>query len=538
MWKPMFEWMNGTVAAVGQAQQATVVAMLRSLELTTNTYTRMWGLESDDVLPADKRFKDDAWRENLSADVLKQAYLITSQWMEDFADSLEAIDPNIHQRTRFWTKQLADGLSPTNFALTNPVVMQETIRTGGANLVQGMQNLLTDMQKGRVSQVPEDSFELGKDLAITPGKVIYRNPLIELIQYTPTTEQVYAIPILAIPPWINKYYVMDMRPENSMYKYLVDAGFTLFTISWKNPDKSVLNLEWDDYVDLGPLDAIRVIKEITGAERVNTLGYCLGGIIQQVTLAYLTATGDETINSTTYFATHQDFSNAGDVTVFISEPEVQFLEWLMSASGGYLDGRNMAATFNMLRANDLLWNYVVQNYLLGKQPPAFDLLYWNSDGTRVPGRVHSFLVREFFLKNKLKEPNGITVKGVGVDLGCITTPTYTVAAIGDHIVPWEGTFLMRELLSGPVRFILTTGGHIAGIINPPAKKGREYWTNDSETNDPKEWLEGATNNEGSWWVDWIPWLEQQSREKIDPPAMGNDDFPIIIDAPGTYVLEK
>ena len=331
---------------------------------------------------------------------------------------------------------------------------------------------------------------------------------------------------------------MDMRPENSMYKYLVDAGFTLFTISWKNPDKSVLDLEWDDYVDLGPLDALRVIKEITGAEQVNMLGYCLGGIIQQVTLAYMAATGDETINSATYFATHQDFSNAGDVTVFISEPEVQFLDWLMSASGGYLDGRNMAATFNMLRANDLLWNYVVHNYLLGKQPPAFDLLYWNSDGTRIPGRVHSFLVREFFLKNKLKEPNGIKVKGVGVDLGRITTPTYTVAATGDHIVPWEGTFLMRELLSGPVRFILTTGGHIAGIINPPAKKRREYWTNDTETTDPEDWLQGATKHQGSWWVDWVPWLEEHSGKKATPPSMGNDEFPVIMDAPGTYVLEK
>ncbi len=514
-----------------------MIAALRNMELTANTYARMWGLDTEEVIQTDRRFKDDAWQENLTADVMKQAYLITARWMEDFADGLETIDPQIHQRTKFWTKQIADGLSPSNFALTNPVVMQETISTGGANLARGMQNLLNDMQKGRISQVSEGSFEVGKDLAITPGEVVYRNPLIELIQYSPTTEKIYEIPILAIPPWINKYYVMDLSPENSLYKYLVEAGFTVFTISWKNPDESVLDLEWDDYVEMGPLDALRVIKDITGSERVNTVGYCLGGIIQQVTLAYLARIGDDTVNSATYFATHQDFSNAGDVTVFISKPEVEYLEWLMNTSGGYLDGRNMAATFSMLRANDLLWNYVVNNYLMGKQPPAFDLLYWNSDGTRVPGRVHSFLVREFFLKNKLKEPNGITVKGVGVDLGQITTPTYTVAATADHIVPWHGTFLMRELLGGPVRFILTSGGHIAGIINHPAKGKREYWTNDSDTTDPEEWLEGAADHKGSWWVDWVPWLEGHSGKEISPPSIGNKEYKPITSAPGAYVLE-
>jgi polyhydroxyalkanoate synthase len=538
MWKSFFDYMNGTVAAIGRAQEASMLAALRSMELTSNTYARMWGLNGKEVIQADKRFKDDAWQENLAADVMKQAYLITARWMEDSADGLATIDPQIHQRTKFWTKQIADGFSPSNFALTNPAVMQETIRTGGTNLARGMQNLYDDLQSGRISQVPEGSFEVGKNLALTPGEVVYRNPLIELIQYTPTTESVYEIPILAIPPWINKYYVMDLSPENSMYKYLVEAGFTVFTISWKNPDESVLDLEWDDYMDLGPLDALRVIKDITGSEQVNTIGYCLGGIIQQVTLAYLARIGDDTVNTATYFATHQDFSNAGDVTVFISEPEVKYLEWLIDTSGGYLDGRNMAATFSMLRANDLLWNYVVNNYLMGKQPPAFDLLYWNSDGTRVPGRVHSFLVREFFLKNKLMEPNGINVKGAGVDLGQISTPTYMVAATADHIVPWQGAFLMRELQGGPVRFVLSTGGHIAGIINHPDKSKRVYWTNDSDTSDPEDWLQDAEEHKGSWWVDWIPWLEGYSGKKITPPSMGNGEYLPITSAPGTYVLEK
>lgn len=538
MWKTFFDYMNGTIAAIGHAQEANMKAALWGVELTSNTFARMWGLETGDVVPTDRRFNDRVWQDNLPADVMKQAYLITARWMDEVADGLEEIDPQIHKRTKFWTKQIADGLSPTNFALTNPEVMQETIRTGGMNLARGMQNLLNDMQNGRISQVPEDSFEVGVDLAITPGEVVYRNKLIELIQYSPETEEVYEIPILAIPPWINKYYVMDLSPHNSLYKYLVEAGFTVFTISWKNPDESVLDLTWDDYMDLGPLDALRVVKDITGSEKVNTVGYCLGGIIQQTTLAYLSNAGDDTVNSATYFATHQDFSHAGDVIVFISDLEVEYLEWLMEISGGYLDGRNMAATFSMLRANDLLWNYVVNNYLMGKQPPAFDLLYWNSDGTRIPKRVHSFLLRDFFLKNKLKEANGIEVKGVGLDVGKITVPTYVVAANADHIVPWQGAFVIRELQGGPVRFILTSGGHIAGIINHPDKGKREYWTNEDETNIPEEWLAGAAEYKGSWWVDWIPWLESHSGNKASPPTMGNEDYQPITSAPGTYVLEK
>jgi polyhydroxyalkanoate synthase len=537
MWKTMFDTMNKTIAAIGQMQQASTVAALRGVELTANAYSSMWGVQPKEVMSADRRFKDDAWQENQVADLTKQAYLITSKWMEDIADSLEPIDPEIHHRTQFWTKQIADAFSPSNFLLTNPVVLSETVRTGGANLVQGFQNVLEDMQRGRVSHTRKDAFTVGVDLANTPGKVVYRNALMELIQYAPTTKKVHEIPILMIPPWINRYYVMDMRPENSMYKYLVDAGFTVFTISWKNPDESVLDLSWDDYVELGPLEALHVVKAITESEKVNTVGYCLGGIIEQTTLAYLAMKGDETVNSATFFATHQDFTNAGDVTVFIDESQVQFLEWLINVSGGYLDGRNMYATFNMLRANDLLWNYVIHNYLLGKTPPDFDLLYWNSDNTRVAGKVHMYLVREFFMGNKLIKKNELKVKDVGIDLGNIEVPSYTVAAMGDHIVPWDGTFLMRELMGGPVRFILTTGGHIAGIINHPEKKRREYWANDDPTTSADNWLSGAENHKGSWWVDWIPWLEERSGEKGALPSMGNDDYSPILDAPGTYVLE-
>jgi polyhydroxyalkanoate synthase len=536
-WEKTLELATGWMTGVGKVQEATMAAATRHLQLMANTYARLWGQPTEDVLPADKRFRDDAWSANLAFDIMKQFYLSTARWMADMTDGLEELSPELHKRASFWTQQYTDAMSPTNFAATNPAVLQETVRTGGTNLMRGMDNLLSDLQKGRVSLVPDGSFEVGKDLAVTPGKVVYRNPLIEVIQYTPTTKKVREIPLLSIPPWINKYYVMDMRPENSMYKYLVDAGFTLFTISWKNPDESVLHLEWADYMEMGVMDALRVVKGITGSERVNTIGYCLGAIVEQVTLAYMAAQGDQSVNAATFFTAHQDFTDIGDVEVFLSKPEIQFLEWLMKASGGYLDGRNMAATFNMLRANDLLWHYVVQNYLLGKEPPAFDLLYWNSDGTRIPAKVHSFLLREFFLGNKLKDPDAIKIREVGIDTQRITIPAYAVACERDHIVPWRGASRIRQMLGGPVRFILAESGHIAGIINHPDKKKRGYWTNRKIAADPDEWLAGATKHEGSWWLDWIPWLKKHSGKLATLPTMGSEEFPPIMDAPGTYVLE-
>jgi polyhydroxyalkanoate synthase len=548
-WEKTLQRANGWVTGVAKAQEATLTAATRHLELMTNTYARLWGAEVQDVVPADGRFEDESWSKNLAFDALKQIYLITGQWLVEMTSSLEGINPDLRKRARFWTQQVVDAASPSNFAATNPEVLQEIVRTGGANLLQGMENLVSDLQKGRISMVPDGAFKVGRDLAVTPGKVVYRNPLIELIQYMPTTKKVREIPILIIPPWINKYYVMDMRPENSMFKYLVDAGFTLFAISWKNPDQSVLDLEWADYMEMGIIQALRVVQAISGSEKVNTVGYCLGGIVEQVTLAYLAAQGDRAagdqslprVNSATFFATHQDFTDVGDVDVFLSEPEVRLLELLMDASGGYLDGRNMAATFNMLRANDLLWHYVVHNYLLGQTPPAFDLLYWNSDGTRVPGKVHSFLLRELFLANKLKEPDAIQIRGVGISTRRVTMPAYAVACESDHIVPWHGASKIRQLLGGPVRFILAESGHIAGIINHPAKKKRGYWVNttrSAKTLDPDEWLAGATKHEGSWWVDWVPWLKKHAGKLVEPPAMGSDLYAPIVDAPGTYVLER
>jgi polyhydroxyalkanoate synthase len=341
--------------------------------------------------------------------------------------------------------------------------------------------------------------------------------------------------MLMIPPWINKYYVMDMRPDNSMFKYLVDNGFTVFAISWKNPDRSVLDLEWEDYMRLGLLEALRVARAITGADAVNLVGYCLGGIALHFTLAYLAAGDDGSANSATFFATHQDFGDVGDVAAFISHPEVRLLEWLMDLRGGYLDGRNLSATFNLLRANDLLWPYVINNYLMGKEPPALDLLYWNSDGTRVPGKVHSYLLRNFFLVDNFGKPGMLSLKGVPLDPQRVTVPTYAVATAQDHIVPWRGAFKIHQRVGGPVRFILGESGHIAGIINPPGK--RAYWTNASETSDPDAWLAGALQHKGSWWVDWLAWLEARSGERVAPPPIGSAECPPLMDAPGSYVHE-
>ena len=547
-WEETLALANGWMVGVSQAQEATLTAATRHLELMAKTYARLWGADASEVMPADRRFGDRSWSENLTFDVLKQLYLITGQWLADMTDGVEAMDPDLHKRAKFWTQQVVDAASPANFAATNPEVWQEIVRTGGGNLVQGFQNLVSDLQQGRISMVPDGSFQVGKDLAVTPGQVVYRNPLIELIQYEPTTKKVREIPILVIPPWINKYYVMDLRPENSMFQYLVDAGFTLFTISWRNPSGAVLDLEWADYMEMGVLEALRAVGAITGSERVNTVGYCLGGIIEQVTLAYLAAQGDvveaqgiPAVNSATFFATHQDFGDVGDLGVFLSGPQVRLLELLMDASGGYLDGRSMAATFNMLRANDLLWHYVVHNYLLGQTPPAFDLLYWNSDGTRVPAKVHSFLLREMFLENKLQEPEAIKIRGVGIDTRRITIPTYAVAGESDHIVPWRGASKIRQMMGGPARFVLAESGHIAGIINHPDQKKRGYWLNNArKAKDlgPDEWLAGTTKHEGSWWLDWVPWLKKQAGRLVAPPPMGGEPYPPLEAAPGTYVLER
>jgi polyhydroxyalkanoate synthase len=380
-----------------------------------------------------------------------------------------------------------------------------------------------------------EAFAPGRNLALTPGQVVYRNKLIELLQYTPTTETVHAIPILFVPPWINKYYILDMQPQNSLIKFMVDSGFSVFVISWKNPDASMEDTTFEDYLDLGPLAALDVVRDITGSGKVLPVGYCIGGTLLSMTLAYLSRLGDTSIDAATLFVALQDFSEVGDTAVFIDEPQVAYMEQQMMERG-YLDSRQMASMFNMLRANDLIWSNVVNNYLLGKDPPAFDLLYWNNDGTRMARAAHSFYLRHTYLKNDLIRPGAVSLKGVPIDLGDIHQDLYAVGAEQDHIVPWRSAWRISQLASGKTRFVVGGSGHIAGIINPPSK-GRGYWINPNGADSAEAWLAGATHHAGSWWTDWVEWLRPRAGDRVPPPSVGNERYPPLTPAPGTYVLE-
>jgi len=510
-------------------------------QLMTAATLKYWGVDKDvePVVSAekgDKRFGAADWQQNPIFDALKQSYLLAATTLLKTASEIEKLDEKQQRKLVFYLRQFLDAISPTNYVFTNPQVIHETIQTGGQNLAKGMEHLLRDVKAGQVKMTDADAFQPGRNLATTPGQVVYRNKLIELLQYTPTTEKVHAIPLLFIPPWINKYYILDMQPHNSLIKFLVDNGFTVFVISWKNPDASMEGTTFEDYLTLGPLAALDVIKGITGTQKVNVIGYCVGGTLLSTAIPYLKAQGDETINSATFFVSLQDFSEVGDTSVFIDEPQVAYMEGQMMERG-YLDSRSMATMFNMLRANDLIWSNVVNNYLLGKEPPAFDLLYWNADGTRMARAAHSFYLRNTYLENNLIKPNKVVLKGVPIDLGQISQDIYAVGTEQDHIVPWKSAWRISQLASGKVRFVLGGSGHIAGIINPPSK-GRGYWTNDKRVKSASEWFEGATSHKGSWWTDWLEWLKPRSGEQVAPPSMGSEKYPPIMPAPGTYVLEK
>ena len=502
---------------------------------------KFWGQgrEGEPVITpekGDKRFSAPDWQQNPAFDALKQSYLLASTTLLRSASEVQGLDEHQQRKLIFYLRQFLDAISPTNVTFTNPQVIHETVQSGGQNLVTGMEHLLRDIKAGQMKMTDTDAFAPGRNLALTPGEVIYRNKLIELIQYAPTTEKVYAIPLVFIPPWINKYYILDMQPQNSLIKFLVDAGFTVFVISWKNPDASMEEINFEDYLTLGPLAAFDVIKEITASPKINPVGYCIGGTLLSMTLPYLAAKKDDTANSATFFVSLQDFTEVGDTSVFIDEPQVRYVEGQMMERG-YLDSRSMATMFNMLRANDLIWSNVVNNYLLGKEPPAFDLLYWNADGTRMTRAAHSFYLRNTYLENNLIKPGKIVLKGVPIDLGKIHQDIYAVGTEQDHIVPWRSAWRISQLAGGKVRFVLGGSGHIAGIINPPSK-GRGYWTNDKPVRSADQWFESAESHKGSWWTDWLEWLKPRSGEQVAPPPLGNAAYPPIAPAPGSYVLEK
>ncbi len=485
----------------------------------------------------DKRFRHEDWEQNFLFDYIKQSYLIAAESLHDAVGNVEGLDDATKRKVNFFTRQYIDALAPSNFALTNPEVFRETVATGGQNLVKGLNNLLDDIERGngqlKISMTDPKAFELGVNIATTPGKVIFRNDLLQLIQYEPTTPKVAKRPLLVIPPWINKYYILDLREKNSFVKWATDQGLTVFVISWVNPDGKLAHKDFEDYLTEGMLAALTAIEKATGEKEVNAVGYCLGGTLLAATLAYMAATKDRRIASATFMTSLVDFSRSGELEVFIDEEQVASLERKMNERG-YLEGSEMANTFNMLRSNDLIWSFVINNYLLGRDPFPFDLLHWNCDSTRMPATMHSFYLRNMYMKNLLRVPGGITLAGVPIDLSKIAVPTYFVSAIEDHIAPWKTTYAGPQLVSGKARFVLSGSGHIAGMINPPSAKKYGYWTNEKLPESPDAWLMGAKQHEGSWWDNWHAWLKPLMGAQVPARVPGKGKLKVIEAAPGTY----
>ncbi|TAL04338.1 MAG: class I poly(R)-hydroxyalkanoic acid synthase [Rhodospirillaceae bacterium] len=514
------------------------------MELWRATALRLAGTEASPVIEpeaSDKRFKDDAWRQNEIFDYIKQSYLLASRWLQSTVNGVDGLDPHTQRKVDFYTRQFVDAMAPTNFALTNPEVLRTTVATKGENLVKGLEHLLEDMEKGggrlRISMTDEKAFKVGVNVATTPGKVVAQNRMMQLIQYEATTPEVKETPILILPPWINKYYILDLRPKNSLVKWLTDQGYTTFVVSWINPDESMADITFDDYMLEGAIAAKNFVMTATAAKKVHMVGYCIGGTLLAATLAYLKAKGDNSVATATYFVTMTDFKEAGDLAVFVDEAQIVSIEKKM-AEKGYLDAAEMATTFNLLRANDLIWSFVVNNYLLGKEPFPFDLLYWNADSTRMPRVMHSFYLRNMYLDNKLMKPGGITLGGVPIDLGTIKCPTYMVSCKEDHIAPWVSTFAATRLFGGPVRFVLSGSGHIAGVVNPPSANKYGYWTNDAQGLSADTWISGAAAHPGSWWTDWDAWLAPQSGKTVPARVPGDSKLKVLGDAPGSYVMVR
>lgn len=524
--------------------QANYQLIQDQAQLSQNMGMRMLGFSevslSEESSLKDRRFKDPAWRENPAGETLMQAYLNLADYWKKLINITEGLPEHEAQKAAFFLNSLVDALSPNNYAASNPQVWKMVYDTQGANLVKGMENLLNDFQDGelRIRMTDMKAFELGKDIATTPGKVIFRNELMELIQYSPSTETVYQRPLLIVPPWINKFYILDLREQNSYVKWAVDQGHTVFIISWVNPSSEQANLSFDDYLSSGTLAALDAIEQATGEREVNIVGYCLGGTLTGITLAWLAANKDERIKSATFFTSLLDFSEPGEIGVFLDEPQVAALEQRMEDNGGYLDGKNMGSAFNMLRANDLIWSFFVNLYLLGKDPMPFDLLFWNSDSTRMPAAMHSFYLRNMYLENKLCQPSGIKLLNTGIDLHKVTTPVYFVSAYDDHIAPWRSTYEGAQLFSGPVRFVLGQSGHIAGIINPASADKYGHWVNEQLPASSEEWFQEAKLVKQSWWHDWDKWIAQYAGGKTAARLPGSGQLAALEDAPGRYVRMK
>ncbi len=524
--------------AMSSATQLGADALRSAADIWNEWGGRWWGGTGPGEAggtASDKRFAAPEWHTNPAYRALKDMYLLASDWLLKQGDA-EDLSPAERHRLRFHLRQFVDAMSPSLLLMSNPAALRRAIETGGTSLTDGARNLLADLKAGRLSMVDESAFAPGRNLALTPGKVVHRSKLIELIQYAPTTPTVHSVPLLIVPPWINKFYILDMQPKNSMVRFLVEQGFTVFMVSWKNPDASMDETTIVDYMDLGILEASDVVRDICGTKKLNIMGYCIGGTLLSMTLAWLAAKNDTRFTSATFMVSLQDFSRVGDTAVFLGEDSVDFIEQQM-LERGYLDSREMSNMFNLLRSNDLIWSNVVNNYLMGQKPAAFDLLYWNSDGTRMARTAHSWYLRNTYSENNLIKPGKIELKGEPLDLRRITLDTFAVGAEKDHIVPWDAAWRVTQVLGGKVRYVLASSGHIAGIINPPGGKG-VFWTNEKQAATPAQWRSEAQRHDGSWWTDWAAWLAARSGERVKPPAIGSDGHPALADAPGTYVLEK
>nr|WP_302474119.1 class I poly(R)-hydroxyalkanoic acid synthase [Roseococcus sp. MDT2-1-1] len=511
------------------------------LTLWNSTARRMLGEQVAPVISepkGDRRFKDDAWRENEVFDFIRQSYLLSARYFVNAVQGAEGLDPKTAQKVDFYTRQFVDAMSPANFLLTNPEVLRRTAETGGANLLKGLSNLLADLERGkgrlRIRMTDDTKFKVGENIAVTPGKVVFETPLMQLIQYSPTTETVLKRPLLILPPWINKFYILDLRPKNSFIRWAVEQGHTVFVCSWVNPDETLAEKGFEDYMTEGVLAALEAIEKATGEREVNAIGYCLGGTLLATTLAHMTARKDNRIKSATYFVTMTDFEEAGELGVFIDEEQLKSLEDKMQKRG-FLEGAEMATTFNMLRANDLIWSFVVNNYLLGQDPFPFDLLYWNDDSTRMPARMHSFYLRRMYQQNDLVKPGEIELLGTKIDLRKIKVPSYMISTREDHIAPWKSTYRGTQIYGGPIRFVLAASGHIAGVVNPPDSGKYSHWVNEQLPPSPDDWLTGATEMAGSWWPDWQRWVTALNSERVPARVPGSGALPAIEDAPGRYV---
>jgi polyhydroxyalkanoate synthase subunit PhaC len=521
--------------AVASAQIDLFYNMLGIWQKTAEHMLLLRAREAD--TQRDKRFKHPEWSENAIFNFVKDSYLVAAGSILSAIREVKGMDEASARKVDFYTRQFVDALSPSNFVATNPEVLTATLQSGGQNLLRGLENLLADLERGNgrlaITMTDMKAFRLGENIATTPGRIVYQNELMQLIQYTPSTREVRRRPLLIVPPWINKFYVLDLQPKNSFIKWAVDQGHTVFAISWVNPDEKLAEKGFEDYMLEGPLAALDAIESATGERSVNAIGYCLGGTLLASMLAYSAAKGDDRITSATYFATLVDFTEVGDMAVFIDEEQLASLERRMRERG-YLEAQDMATTFNMLRANDLIWSFVVSNYLLGKEQMPVDLLFWNSGSTRMPAAMHSFYLRKLYHNNLLAKPGGITLADTPIDLSKVRTPSFILATREDHIAPWKSTYAATRLYSGRIKFVLSDAGHMAGVISPPGTK-YGHWANDNLPPSPDEWFADAMSHQGSWWPVWDEWVTLFDEGRVPAREPGSGELPIIENAPGSYV---